>query len=834
MAVNHSTPFAQLLAALVLTSCGQSVAAQPVTLPDYETEVLPVLVDYCYDCHGDGSDKGQVALDELSLTPEHQEVWHRVLRNLRAELMPPTGKPRPSQAQLDLLEQWIKYSALSINPDDPRPGSLGLRRLNRFEYQNTIRDLMGIEFRADVEFPPDDSGYGFDNIGSVLSLSPLLTEKYLEAAKVIVRDAVPLQLRVPAEQTFTGRDFLSPDKKTDGDRLPFSQPQTVSHRLELPLDGTYRLHFNTEVDGAFDYDPGRSQITFRLDGKELKSTEHAWKPSDKFADTFELECSAGEHVLEISLKPTVPTEDEDNQIYYEIHRVAIQGPMAEEHWVKPARYDRFFTRNHIPLTQKEKTNYATELIARFATKAFRHPPTDSTIQRLVTVAESTWLEPGKTFQEGIARAFVATLASPRFLLRVDQPLAASSGTSHPYIDEYSLASRLSYFLWSSMPDETLMSLAEKGALRSDLPAQIRRLLDDPKAEAFISSFVGQWLQARNVEGASINARAVLQREQKEDPEATRMRTRFFELVRKPREELTEAENTELQELRTQFRRIFRRPRAELTSSLKRAMRQESELAFRYLLEEDRSLLELIDSDYTFLNETLAKHYGIEGVEGREMRRVTLPPEHARGGVLTHGTTLVVTSNPTRTSPVKRGLFILENILGTPPPPPPADVPDLESAKTEEGHEPTLREALAIHRESPLCRSCHNRMDPLGLSLENFNAMGMWRDQERQQSIDPTGKLITGEPFQNINELKKILVTERKLDFYRCITEKMLTYALGRGLEPYDIESVDRIVNALQSEGDTVATLIKGVILSAPFQKTEAQNQQQAKDLALNP
>ena len=394
-------------------------------------------------------------------------------------------------------------------------------------------------------------------------------------------------------------------------------------------------------------------------------------------------------------------------------------------------------------------------------KAFRRPVDDRTLDRLVAIAEGIYRQPGQRFEQGVARAMVAVLASPRFVFRVEanEPKASPAATKHPYIDEYSLASRLSYFLWSTMPDDELTRLAERGELRKDLARQVKRMREDSRAESLTQNFVGQWLQVRDVEGFTINTRAVLRQDGGS------------------------------------------RPRIDLNTDLRRAMRRETEMLFGYIAHEDRSLLELIDSDYTFVNAKLATLYGIKDVTGSEMRKVTLPKDSPRGGVLTHASILLVTSNPTRTSPVKRGQFILDNLLGTPAPPPPPDIPALEESKSEfKGKEPTVRELMALHRAKPLCSSCHSRMDPLGLALENFNALGLWREKESGQPIDASGRLLTGESFHDVRDLKRILKDRHHLDFYRCLTEKLLTYALGRGLDYHDVETVDQIVERLDREG----------------------------------
>ena len=456
--------------------------------------------------------------------------------------------------------------------------------------------------------------------------------------------------------------------------------------------------------------------------------------------------------------------------------------MDPRHWSRPSSYGRFFPKDEPPATDPERRQYARDVLGRFVRKAFRRPADARTIDRLLAIAEKVYTLPGKRFEEGIAQAMVAVLASPRFVFRIESVEPGQPSKSSALLDEFSLASRLSYFLWSTMPDDELFGLAEARKLRAELPRQVKRMLDDKRGRALTENFVGQWLEVRDLDGIFFNERAILRRE-----------------------------GIRLQGADTE--------RNVLTRDIRRAMRSETELAFEYVVQENRSVLEWIDSDYTFLNERLAKYYGIPGVEGSEMRRVTLPKDSPRGGVLTHGTVLAVTSNPSRTSPVKRGQFILDNILGTPAPPPPPDIPALEDAKKlAKGREPTTRELMVLHRSQPMCNACHSRMDPLGLALDNFNPLGTWRDAENGQKIDASGQLITGEPFKDIRDLKRTLKQRHGVDFYRCLTEKLLTYALGRGLEYYDVETVDRIVERLDQDGGRFSALLMGVIESAPFQK----------------
>jgi hypothetical protein len=462
---------------------------------------------------------------------------------------------------------------------------------------------------------------------------------------------------------------------------------------------------------------------------------------------------------------------------------------------------------------------------------------EKTVNKLADLAAEVYEKPGKTVESGIGQAMVAVLSSPRFLFREEETEGKGGAGGYPWVDEYSLASRLSYFLWSTMPDEELMRLAGEGQLRQNLPAQMERMLKDKRSQGLVRNFTGQWLRARDVDDIQIDSRAVLARERGTDPEMEKLRRRYRDLEERGDDDLSKEEKKEKDDIGATFFKRFGRPlRPSLTSELRTAMRDETEDVFSYVIHEDRSLLELIDSDYTFLNERLAHQYGITNVTGEEMRRVTLPEDSPRGGVLTEGTVLVVTSNPTRTSPVKRGLFILDSILGTPPPPPPANIPPLEdAAKGLTNETPSLRETLAAHRANALCASCHNRMDPLGLAMENFNALGAWRPMEYKQPIDAAGTLLSGESFANFRELKHIIVQKHAEDFYRTLTEKMLTYALGRGLDYYDVETVDQIVSRIEKSNGRASALLSGIVESAAFQKSRQPSSHPAKlaKLALN-
>lgn len=859
------TPSALLRTAVLLCAASVTAHAKPLTeaeaVATWKNSVQPILSKYCYECHGDGAKKGQVSLDEFASDKEmlgKTSLWMAALKNVRAGMMPPPDEDaRPSSEEIKKLESWIKFGPFGIDPEKPDPGRVTVRRLNRVEYHNTIRDLMGIDFNSEVEFPPDDTGHGFDNLGEVLTISPMLLEKYLQASEEVVDKAVPRVARVPIKRSITPREFrreeAAPVAAVEGAAAPATPAAPaaggggnpagrndlnvrkggkLAHTFTLKDAGVYKFEFKAEVRSTFDFDGGRATMTVKVDDEELNSREIFWdgKPVQV---QVEKNWAAGPHKITVELSPLTPTETVAaaapppppavaempelpplpgvlaaagatpgapgaagatpgaaavrnrppvaRSVDLRVSSVEILGPMDEKSWVPPDNYRRFFAED-VPAAPEARDAYARKVLQDFTERAFRRPVDAVKLDQLASVARATYTKPGKRFEDGIAQAMMGVLASPRFLFRLEDSVNSEAAERFAAVDEYALASRLSYFLWSSMPDQELFTLAKQGELRKQLPAQVARMLKDTKSQAFVKNFPGQWLQARDIETVEINARAVLG-------------------VGNARGNVASP--------------------VDLNGAIRKNMRSETEMYFDYVLREDRSVLEFIDSDYTFLNAKLATHYGVTGVTvtGDELRRVTLPPDSPRGGMLTQGTVLAVTSNPTRTSPVKRGLFLLENILGTPPPPPPPDIPALdEAAKAPDGRLLTQREALALHRANALCSSCHARMDPLGFAFENFNAMGNWRDTELKQPIEPAGKLATGEAFANIRELKHVLTHERRLDFYRCLTEKMLTYALGRTLDYYDVNTVDQIVARLEENGGKFSALLNGIIESTPFQK----------------
>ena len=853
------TKFSLILAASFFAF---SARAGDSALKSFNRDVEPVLDEYCYDCHGDGSKKGGVQLDDFKSDADirNHALWWRVMKNVRTGIMPPASEPRVPSEDVKKLMTWIKFEAFSLDPEHPDPGRVTLRRLNRVEYRNTIRELTGVEFDTLKEFPADDTGQGFDNLGDVLTISPMLLERYLDSAQTIIAQGVPTQPRVVAKQTLPGRKFItvkvespatlggadtgapatpSPEKaaappspaagpfkrpppKVEGDALDlcYYTPATVAMAYRAEHPGKYQVGVNllpveNYVDDQFDLN--RCRLIFKADGETLISQEFVREAEKTFEFSFDRSWQPGDHALTFEIQPIGPDREQKRLLRLRLNAVTVRGPLAPEHWVQPDNYTRFFPQK-VPWWPPSRRKYAAELLGGFATRAFRRPVDEATVQRLVTMAEAVSAVPGSTFEAGIAQAMVAVLASPRFIFREEDVEPLQRGQVNPFVDEYALASRLSYFLWLSMPDAELFRLAGRGELRAQLSSQVARMLADPRASEFVSNFTGQWLEARDIASVQINSFAVYLREHPDLAVEQAMDT-FRRINTIADDKRTPQEKEAFSKARKAFFTLFRTPKPQMTDALRRAMRQESEMVFAYIIKEDRPLVELIESDYTFLNEDLAKHYGIPGVTGREMRKVILPPDSSRGGILTQGTVLAVTSNPTRTSPVKRGVFILDSILGARPPPPPPNIPALEDAASPEKlRTMTLRENLALHATNKSCAACHSRMDPLGLALENFNAMGAWRDAELNRPIDPGGKLITGESFKNIRELKHILATNHRRDFYYCLTEKLLTFALGRALDYYDVDTVDRLVAQLEASGGRPSALLQGIVNSAPFQQ----------------
>ncbi len=860
------------------------------TDPEKRVPIDPAVVEIleigCFSCHADGEAEGGFDIQELlaqpidpkSAGPATRETWHRVLKNVRSQIMPPSDAEQLTSEERRTLTRFIARQALGVNPDDVDPGHVTLRRLNRIEYRNTIRDLVGVDFEAEAEFPVDDSGHGFDNIGDVLSLSPLLMEKYLAAAETIVSQAVPIVPWMPKRRSvsrsemthaFLDEKWIDPEEQADEDEprdaeedeyadrkkarfdgeISFYRKQTVVAELTVDTPGRFRIEPVLDIRRGFDFDPGRAVLTFTLNDKVLHTEEFGWGSKLRGRDEdLEFDISAelipGKNRLVIEIEPLLEQSRQETELSFQLDEVNVVGPLDHDHWVRPRNWQRFFE-TELPDDAGDRRR-AARVIENFARRAFRRDADPDFVRRLLDLIEPDLADPEATFERAVAKAFVVVLSSPRFVFRQEFPVTDSgpdelSPTRKSVsIDEFSLSSRLSYFLWSTMPDDQLLSLAGRGELRQQLTEQVDRMLADPRSEQFVSNFVGQWLKTRDIESIPIDVLGAAGLR----PEYEELRDRLREVFDERREiarnsdsdpEVAEAKSREYREYETRLLldriREIRETRDLLDGRTRRDLRRQTEALFRYVLDEDRNVLELIDNDYEFLNERLAKYYELDWDtlnpnpdrdrrRGDELRRVRLDSSR-RGGVLRQANFLIVTSNPTRTSPVKRGLFILDNILGTPAPPAPAAVPELEeAAEAISDHEPTLRELLQRHRSDPLCASCHRRFDPMGLSLENYDAMGRWRDEQFDQPIDPQGELISGETFDDAAELMHVLTGPRRFDFYRCLTEKIMTYALGRGIDYQDEPTIDALVQSLESDGQTptLRRIIHSVVRTPAMQK----------------
>ena len=723
------------------------------------------LFDYtCGECHNSAELAGglDVALysspDSLTADPAR---WELILAKLKSGEMPPLDVERPDaeiKTLISFLESEFARADAAMKPD---PGRVTARRLNRAEYTNTIRDLLAIEFRADKNFPTDDSGEGFDNIGEILTVSPVLMEKYLSAAARIADRAIAAgKLPKPIEVEYSLR------YKT----LRRLDPSNVEATHRFDFDADYELKIGLPGQRGKDAPP----VTLGLwvDGKLAHTMPVETKPSGLVyfnpysEEKIRISIPEGDHTLRLGFidDPFVSTIARED-VYKDtvnkwINAVTVIGPFPTP-GEKPSR------KKILVCDPKTGPACVNRIIATLARKAYRRPVTGAEVAGLSRFVKMATDE-GESVEQGIGLAIQAMLVSPHFLFHIERDLYPNDPTRMHRITDVELASRLSYFLWNSMPDETLLSLAEQRRLRAPgvLDAQLTRMLADPRASALAENFAGQWLEVRNLDTI------------KPDPQK------------------------------------FPAWGPELRDDFK----TETRMFFDAVLRENRHISDFIDGRYTFLNERLAKHYGIDGVTGPAFRRVELTtPE--RGGVLGHGSVLAVSSYPTRTSVVIRGKYILQNILGTPPPPPPPDVPQLDEQAV--GTKMSLRKQMESHRTNSICASCHSRMDPLGFALENYDAIGKWRTRDGDFPVDSSGILPDGKSFSTPAEMRRIL-NERIDEFARTLTEKMLVYSLGRGLERYDRPTVRQITTKLETSGYGLQTLVREVVNSLPFQSRRAE------------
>lgn len=1033
---------------------GSTTAKDPAKL-SYQKDVVPLLKKYCFDCHADGAKKAGVEFDKYRSHSEllaDRKLWDQTLVNVRnREMPPPDKKKQPTLAEREVIQAWIDFEVFQTDCKNPDPGRVTLRRLNRAEYDNTIRDLVGVNFRPADDFPADDAGYGFDNIGDVLSMPPVLLEKYLTAADKILAQAIvippttqiqsrPLdtkalegpvetyvgatgtmrmitkgaatmrfttantgdhRLRIHAAERVSGPQsarmevrvddkivqtasvngtlesptvlefnvrlnagshllsfgLLNPHDGPSGtgtkysrglaiEGIELSDPAEASKSLDQGRptaqriaarqlkggntttnpDSARRVSGNTPLTAKFSVAragehrlrismqnrhvaPDATKMEIRLDGKPVKTIEARGDPDLSHIEDLAMQLTAGQHEVSFALvnpyttpkdargrsqtrafavdwleivEPSpnavvrllpdlllvgynakslgdgwvslnsveeddvafdfiVPRDgeyylrtlawakstgsnamaltfmrgdqilrqvkieaDEAAPQHYEakfrltagkhhlrvvvlrnkdglsaeeaakwksgkdqkgtvnVHHLEIEGPPEAAAEMLPETHRRIFFQH---ATKATAPQVAREVIGAFARRAYRRPVTTEEVERLMKLYE-LGARQGEPFEGCVAQALKAVLISPHFLFRGElQPEPDNPKSIHP-VNEYALASRLSYFLWSSMPDEELFTLAERGQLRKNLEAQVRRMMKSPKSKALVENFAGQWLQLRNL--------AIMQPDKKLFP--------------------------------------------NFDAKLRAAMQRETELLFENVMREDRSVFEFLTADYTFVNERLAKHYGITGVLGEEFQRVSLKGT-PRAGVLTHASILTLTSNPTRTSPVKRGKWVLENLLATPPPPPVPNVPELEQQKQLTG---TLRQKMEQHRANPICASCHTKMDAIGFGLENYDGVGAFRTVDAGGTIDPSGELSATDKFRGPVDLANLLAKQKKDDYIRCMAEKMLTYSLGRGLEYYDRCAMKEIADGLAKRRYTFSGLVLEVVNSVPFQKRRGE------------
>jgi len=759
------------------------------------TSSRAIINQYCVSCHNDKVKTANLALDSLDLdrVGENAETWEKVVRKLRGRVMPPSGRPRPDEPGFNAVIQHLETSLDRAAASNPNPGRTDtFRRLNRTEYQNAIRDLLSVELDVSALLPKDDSSYGFDNV-SVGELSPALLERYLTAAQKISRLAVGTPAPSAAASVTTLPVDLTQEEHFDG--LPFGTRGGTLVQHNFPVDGVYEIQVrlmrnrNENVEGLSE--PHDMELT--LDGERIQVFTVAPKRStppggvyyaDEEADTHlktRIPVKAGPHavaatfirktsaLLETDRQPYVARFNQDRHPRTQpaVYSVSIGGPFdGNTAGDTPSRKKIFVCR---PVRQTEEEACAQRIISTLGRRAYRRPITNEDTRALL----SFYRDGRRTgdFDTGIEMSLRAMLTSPEFLFRIERDPENMRPRTPYRISDLELASRLSFFLWSSIPDDELLDAASRGRLRdaAELEKQVRRMLADPRSETLVSNFADQWLYLRNLPATNPDAR--------------------------------------------QF--------PDYDDNLRQAFRRETQLFFESIAKEDRNVVDLLGANYTYLNERLAKHYGIPNVYGSHFRRVTLAEESRRGGLLGQGSILTVTSYANRTSPVLRGKWILENILGSPPPAPPANVPPLEDNPAV-GKVLTMRERMAQHRTNAACSGCHQMMDPIGLSMENFDAIGRWRNRsEGDTAIDAAGALPSGVTFEGASGLKRVLLAEPDL-FVSTVTEKLLVYALGRGIESFDAPAVRAITHEARNNDYRFSSLILGVVKSGPFQMRRSQ------------
>lgn len=721
-----------------------------------------MLTQYCLGCHSEKLKSGSVVLEKLDpANPAGQvDVWERVVRKVRAGMMPPAGSPRPDRAVLDgfagRLEGALDREAVA----HPNPGAIALHRLNRAEYSNVVRDLLGVEIDVATMLPADDSSEGFDNIADALRISPALLDGYVTAAANLSRLAVGDPGIGAVTATYRAPNGLSQSSHIDG--LPLGTVGGMQARHTFPLDAEYTIRVGARGGGGGIGAPASDSIDhveLTLDGERVKVFDLGGRGGTE----IKIPVKAGPHNVAAAVLPGASAGI--NELWKglggtpAVSNIVIVGPVNPTGPGDSPSRQRIFTCR--PSQATEEAACARKILSNLALHAYRHSPTDAEMTTLMQFYSNA--RAGGTFDSGIQRGLARILADPQFIYRFErEPEAVKPGASYR-INDLELASRLSFFLWSSAPDDELLQVAANGRLHE--PAVLReqtvRLLRDPKSKALVTNFAGQWLMLRDLKAASPD-------------------TRGFD------------------------------------ENLRRGMARETEMFFESIIREDRSIRDLLDADYTFVDERLARHYGMTGVRGDRFRRVTLPKNDPRRGLLGKASLLLVTSVTNRTSPVARGKWILENILGVPAPLPPPNVPALEE-QDKAGTEPgTIREKMELHRKNAPCSGCHKIMDPIGFSLENFDLIGRWRSVDGKTPIDASGQLVDGTALNGPDTLRAALLSRFDV-VARTLSEKLLTYGLGRAMRPADMPSVRAITREAAKNDYKFSSLILGVVSSDTFQ-----------------
>lgn len=752
-------------------------------LPDYSSQIRPLMQKYCVNCHNEKKPQGELSLAKFTdeaAAMQARKVWLNVLHRVTGREMPPDDAPQPTERELDLLTKWTAGVVRKIDDaTPPQPGRVTMRRLNRVEYRNTVRDLLGIEFELGFDptrdFPADGAGYGFDNIGDVLSISPLHMEKYLAAAAQLIERSIvvdgidgPRVWTIPANEVRVS----SPTKPADSTG---QWPTNWIAEIDVRQAGEYRINATISSKVA---SGKQAQMALQTEGSQPERFTFSRQTKANVVERKVKIVSAGRRQFWLAYqheqnKPTFESGDAENGEIV-VESLEVSGPYIAVDSL-PASHQRLIIAR--PGPDKTRTQAAEEVLAAFLPRAFRRPVSATERQKYVKLFAAAD-RPEESFEAALALPLKAALVSPHFLYRVEAEQQGKDGSYS--LNDFELASRLSYFLWSTMPDDELLRLAGEGKLTDPavLEVQVMRLLADPESRALSENFVSQWLQIRGLDNFQPAAK-----------------------------------------------------QGKIGTRLRIGMASEPIYVFHEVLTKDQPLTQLIDADYTYANGDLAKHYKLpplpehedkqKQIEKDKILRYSIPVDTHRGGLMTSAAVLTVTSHPDRTSPVKRGKWVLDALLGAPPPPPPPEVEAL-SEPTDPKLKQSLRERLEAHRTAAACASCHKRMDPLGFAFENYDVLGRWREKDGSLNIDASAKLPDGKELDGVTGLKGYLLTEKRA-FSKALTEKLLTYALGRGLEPFDTRAVENIVTQTQADGDKLSRIVVGIVLSRPFRERSSVN-----------